>query len=218
MKILKCARYVGTMIGPGGYLHSWAAPRRKTIQRTRKINESTKSLVERWVGFKIYALSVLGYQGAISTPDEATLKEEAHALQCITAGTFIAVPTTCGVGLDVFGIHILSLAARYRTAVNSGTLVNGLAKNRAAREYDSAPIYALTSDRKDKFLKTSTAHSTMEAFEYVSQMDHADKIPDSPGDKKQKAATALLGDRIQKRNFAIPFDCCTCSQSLRTDH
>ena len=132
MKILKYAKYVGTMIGPEGYFHRWAAPRQKTIQRTRKINESTKGLVERWVDFKIYPLSLLGYQGSISTPDEAPLKEEAHALQCITVGPFIAVPTnllragsTCGVGLDVFGIHILSLAARYRTAVNSGTLVNG---------------------------------------------------------------------------------------------
>ena len=26
----------------------------------------------------------------------------------------------------------------------------------------------------------------MEAFEYKSQMDHADKLPDSPGDKKQE--------------------------------
>ena len=70
MKIVKYANYDGTMIGPEGYLHRWVAPRKKTIQRTKKINESTKSLVERWVDFKIYALSVLGYLGSISAPGD----------------------------------------------------------------------------------------------------------------------------------------------------
>ena len=36
MKIVKCARYVGTMIGPEGYLHRWTAPSRQFIQRARK--------------------------------------------------------------------------------------------------------------------------------------------------------------------------------------
>ena len=122
----------------------------------------------------MYVLSVLGLKGSISAPDEATLKEEAHALQCTAAGPCDAIPTdlprvgsTCGLGLDVLGIHILSLATRKRTAVNSGTLVNGLAKIQAAREYDGAPIHALTSEWKDKFLKTSMTYTTMEAFEYV---------------------------------------------------
>ena len=51
--------------------------------------------------------------------------------------------TTCGLGLDVLGIDILSMAARYRTAVKSGTLNNGLEKIGAARECDGAPIFAL---------------------------------------------------------------------------
>ena len=54
--------------------------------------------------------------------------------------------TTCGLGLDVFGIHILSLA-RYRTAVDSSTLVNGLAKISAARHYDSALSLSLNGRR-----------------------------------------------------------------------
>ena len=96
------------------------------------------------------------------------MKEEAHALQCITAGPYNALPTnllragsTCGLCLDVFGIHILSLGARYRTAANSGTLVNGLDKVHAAREYDRAPISALSSEWAEKFLKTSMAYRTM---------------------------------------------------------
>ena len=65
------------MIGPEGYLHRWTAPRKKFIQRTRKTNGTSKSLVERLVDFKIFELSVLGYLGFISAPDGATLKEEA---------------------------------------------------------------------------------------------------------------------------------------------
>ena len=34
---------------------------------------------------------------------------------------------------DTLGAHIHSLAAQYRTTVNSGTLVNGVTKIRAAR-------------------------------------------------------------------------------------
>ena len=72
------------MIGHEGYLHRWTAPRRNFVQRTRKINESTKSLVERLVVFKICVLSVLGYLVSISAPDKAIFKEETHALQFIT--------------------------------------------------------------------------------------------------------------------------------------
>ena len=66
------------------------------------------------------------------------------------------------------------------------------------------------------FLKTSMAHSTMEACEYVRHLDHAGKIADSPSNKKQKAATTLLRDEIQKRDFATPI-AARVSKSLRTD-
>ena len=45
---------------------------------------------------------------------------------------------------------------------------------------------------------------TTEAYEYVRQMDGADRIADSPSDKKQKVATTLLRDAIQIRDFAVP--------------
>ena len=124
----------------------------KFTQRTRNINGTSKSLVERLVDFKVYAFSVLGYLGSISAPHGATLKEEAHALQRTTAGPYNAIPTdllragsVCGLGIDLFGIRIIGLAARFWTAASSGTVVNGLAKVRATREYDGASIYALTS-------------------------------------------------------------------------
>ena len=56
---------------------------KKNIQKARKINKTSKSLVERLDDFKIYALSVLGtniclvsagYIGSISALGEATLK------------------------------------------------------------------------------------------------------------------------------------------------
>ena len=56
----------------------------------------------------------------------------------------------------------------------------------------------------------------MEASEYTSHSDHAGRIADSPSDKKQKAATILLRDAIQKRYFSLA-DRCTCLQNLGTD-
>ena len=61
MQIVRHAKYIGTMIGPDGYLHRWTAPRKKIIQRVMKINASTKSLVERLCELKIHAISVLGF-------------------------------------------------------------------------------------------------------------------------------------------------------------
>ena len=141
------------MIGPEGYLHRWAAPRKKFILRARNITGTNKSFVERLVDFKIYALSVLGYLGSISAPDRATIKGEAQALQCSAAGPYNAIPadllragSVCGLGVDLFGIRILSLAARFRTAANSNTLVNGLAKTSAGREYNGVSLFALTPE------------------------------------------------------------------------
>ena len=79
MLIAQHAKYVGTMIGPDGYLHSWAAPRKNCA-----INAYTKSLLERLCHFKIYAISVLSFIGSECAPDKATLTAENHALQCTT--------------------------------------------------------------------------------------------------------------------------------------
>ena len=70
----------------------------KFIQRARKINGTSKSLVERLVDFQMYALSVLECLGSNSTPDGATLKEEAHALQCTTAGPYNGILLTSNMG------------------------------------------------------------------------------------------------------------------------
>ena len=120
MQIVRDAKYVGTMIGPDGYIHRWTE-RRKIIQRALKMNVSTKSLFERLCDFKIYAVSVLSFIGSVCAPDTATLKADAHALQCTTAGPYHAVPTNlmgvgsvCGLGPDFVGIHSISRSARHR--------------------------------------------------------------------------------------------------------
>ena len=168
------------------------------------------SLVESLCDLKIFALSVLGSIGSISAPDEATLTAEAHALQCATAGPYNAIPTNllcvgsmCGFGPDLIGIHSISLAARKRTAANSNTLNKGLEKIQADRGYDLGPNFALNSGwEEEKLLISSMAHSTAEAFNIVSCLDHSGKLDDTPQDKKQKAATALLRDKLPEQDFA----------------
>ena len=80
-------------IGPEGHAHRWTAPR-KITQRVQKIYASTISLVERLCDMKIYALSVLGYIGSISAPDEATLKCEALAFSVLPQVHTMPFPAT----------------------------------------------------------------------------------------------------------------------------
>ena len=110
----------------------------------------------------------------------------------------------CGLGPDLVGLHSISLVARYRTAACSNTLSQGLEKIQAARGYDFAPIVALSSDWEKNFLAPSMARSTADAFTIVCCMDRSGKLDDSPQDKKQKAATALLRDKWYEQDFAGP--------------
>ena len=90
-------------------------------------------------------------------------------------------------------------APRGKSIQRAGNLNgNGFAKIRAAREFDLSPEW------NKKIFKTLMAHRTMEAHACVRHLDHAGKIADSPSDKKQKAATALLRDAIQMRDFSLP--------------
>ena len=62
----------------------------------------------------------------------------------------------CGLGPDLVGIHSVSLAARYRTAACSNTLNQGLEKILpGSREYDFAPVLALSSNWEKEFLAPS---------------------------------------------------------------
>ena len=59
------------------------------------------------------------------------------------------------------------------------------------------------------------AFSTMEACEYVLWIDRTDKIADSSGGRRQKAAMTLFCDTTQ-RDFCLPI-CYTGSQNFGTD-
>ena len=73
------------------------------------------------------------------------------------ARTMLFQPTShalvlrAALGSAYLGSYPQSIAAWYRTAANAGTLANGLAKIRAAREYDRASIYALSPGWKENF-------------------------------------------------------------------
>ena len=148
------------------------------------------------------------YIGSICAPDKASLKAEAHALQCTTAGPHNAIPTgllgvgsVCGFGPDLVGIHSVSLAARYRTAACSNTLNQGLEKIQAARAFDFAPILALSPNWEKDFLAPSMARSTAVAFNIVRRLDHDGKLDEVSQDKKQKVATSQLCDKITYTGF-----------------
>ena len=156
-------------------------------------------------------MSVLSYIGSICEPDKATLKAEAHALQCAIAGPYNAIPTSsqgvgsvCGLGPDLVGIHSISLAARHRTAACSNTLNQGLEKIQAARAFDFAPILALCPNWEKGFLAPSMARSTAEAFNIACRLDRNGKLDEVSQDKKQKVATSLLRDKLHTQDFAGP--------------
>ena len=179
-----------------------------------KINASTKSLVERLCDFKIFAISVLSFIGSVCAPDKATLKAENHALQCTTAGPYNAIPSKllevgsiCGLGPDLVGIHSISLAARYRVAACSSTLRRGLEKVNEARGHKCALLFALSSAWELEFLLLSMAFKTANAFDIITRLDRNDTLDDVPQDKKQKAATRLLLDKLRTQDFAGPLAC-----------
>ena len=98
-------------------------------------------------------MSVSSYIGSICTPDKASVKAEARALQRTTARPHNAIPTgllgvgsVCGLGPDFVGIQSISLAARHRTAACSNTLNQKLEKIQAARAFDFAPMFALCTN------------------------------------------------------------------------
>ena len=92
----------------------------------------------------------------------------------------------CGVRCDTDRIHIISLAARFRTAARSTTLADGLAKIRAARSCDQAKLEALSSAWEDTFLEASMAFETTEAYRHVHTLDHVGSLDRFPVRNLQK--------------------------------
>ena len=105
------------------------------------------------------------------------------------------------------GINSISLAARYRVAASSSTLRRGLEKVSAARGHNCAPPFALSPAWEHEFLVPSMTFNTANAFDIISRLDRNDTLDDVPQNKKQKAATGLLLDKLHKQVFAGPPAC-----------
>ena len=195
-QIVRSAKYVGTMIGPDGYVHRWTAPRKNHPARVE--NQCPYQKPGRATVRPQDLCGICVELHWLRAPNKATFKAEAHALQCATAGPYNAIPynqlgvgSVCGLGPDLVGIHSVSLAARYRTAACSNTLNQGLDKIQAARGYNFAPIFALCPNWEKEFLTRSMARSTAEAFNIVCRLDRNGKLDEVSQDKKQKVATKL---------------------------
>ena len=152
MKIVKYAKYVGTMIGPEGHDHRWTVPRKKSFNVPKKL---TKSLVERLCHLKIYAISVLGFFGPYphQTKQPSRLRHMPYNASRQDR-TMPFQPTYDALALCValdLRTHSSKAQRRFRQHVG----------------YDLAPIFALSSDREEKFLILSMAHSTVVAFNTV---------------------------------------------------
>ena len=211
MKIVRHAKYVGTMIGPDGHIHRWSAHRKKSSSACWKSMRLPKAWLSDCAISRSMRFLYWVFIGPACAPDKATLKAENHALQCTTAGPYNAIPSNllgvgsvCGLGPDLVGIRSISLAARYRVAACSTTLSQGLDEIQTARGHNCAPIFALSPVWEKEFLAPSMACSTADAFDIVCRLDRNGTLDEAPQNKKQNVATGLLLHKLHEQDFAGP--------------
>ena len=107
-------------------------------------------------------------------------------------------------GLDVHGIHFISLAARFRTATRSSTLADGLQKFEQHAAVIGSPSMPFSGAWKKAMLHRLTALSTMESHNFVCRLDRSSAIIGSSFHNMQKAATIQVCEVEQKRYFSRP--------------
>ena len=103
--------------------------------------------------------------------------------------------TEIGLGTDVRGIHIISLAAWFTVATRPGTLADGLAEILAARISVLVTLQAVSAAWEGTMLLRSMAYATMKVHDLVSLSNHV-----------------ALGARTAARFF--PNTCNTCVKHL----
>ena len=128
-----------------------------------------KSLVECFG--KNVLLSILSSVGSTAAPHEATLK---GGLSCVTMPcrwtrqrciyTCAAGRSELGLGINVHGIHIISLAARPRTATRSNTLTDAFVRIEASSSIERVTLHAFCTIWAKTLLHLSMAYSTVEAL------------------------------------------------------
>ena len=175
-----------------------------------KINASTKSLVERLCDLKICAISVLSFIGSVCAPDQATLKAENHAFQCIPAGPhnaitseLLEVGSVCGLDPDLVGIRSISLAARYRVAACSSKFLRGLEMIGTARGHNGTPLFALSPAWEHEFLIASMALNTADAFDIVFLLDRDDTFDEVPQNKNRKLPLGYFRSHFGSRAILV---------------
>ena len=77
----------------------------------------------------------------------------------------------------------------------------------AARGHNSTPLFALSPAWELEFLLPSVAFNKVSAFDIICRLDRNDTSDDVPQNKKQKAATGLLLDKLHKQDFSGPLAC-----------
>ena len=125
-----------------------------------------------------------------------------HALQCTTAGPNNAIPSAllgvgsvCGFGLDLMGIHSLSLATRCRVAACSNTLFPGLAKISTARQHNCTSLFAFCPFGEKEFFAPSMTYSILNAFDIFVDWTVMARFTNS---HRKKFAIDLLLDKLHK--------------------
>ena len=105
----------------------WSAPRNKCVRDCCRINDALMSVVERLTDYKQYALPILGCVGLFAAPAEHSPLEGSRALQRLAAGPYHTISAPISVagsairlGVDMHGVHIISLSPRLRLANRSG--------------------------------------------------------------------------------------------------
>ena len=81
--------------------------------------------------------------------------------------------TEIGLGVDVRGIHVISLAARLRVETRSGTPADGPANIQGARSSTLATLHALSTEWDDTMLHRSMAYAAMSAHDFANRLNRS---------------------------------------------
>ena len=208
MKIVRYAKYVGTMIGPEGHIHRWTVPRKNNSSNQKMMHPPRvwwrDCATLRYVPFLNWSI-LDPYSHRTKQPSRK------RPTQCDSHQ-----PITCWLCVRPWTRHTWNpfsqLAAQYGIASNSGTLANGLAKIQAAREYDHAKIHALNSRWKETFLNPSMVHDTVEAYEIVRRLDHMEKLMTLPMARNKRLPR--LCSATNPRSRTLPTNVTTCPSRI----
>ena len=107
-----------------------------------------------------------------------------------------------GLGIDVRGIHVISSAARFRTATRSGTLADGFAQIQGACGSLFVTLQALSTDWDLTVFRNPWHMQRCGSVISFAGLDHSDKRLRIPTHGVQAAAPVLLCEHKHPTDFA----------------